>query len=200
MAIQAGKKAMSEVLASEAFELYKQGWTRDAIAKKLGKGPSMVGYYIRDTLTRLAKENATDLVIIRAEIKERLLYVAAESVKAWEASKQFTTKKTKKSVKQGGKDGTVNEVSEDLEVGHGDVKFLELAKDTIDSLTNLYGAAPKAEGAGTISISQEGNTTTIKTSWGVATPPIKNAEAIDVTEEVKEIEYSPEEEPINEES
>jgi|GEM_PF-6746974 len=186
--------AVSQAKASEAFELYKKGISREEIAKQLNVSVSSVGNYIRNTLKALAKVNSTDIAIIRAEIKERLLYIASESIKAWEKSKEFTTKKNKVSKKTGGKDAG-EEVSQEIEVGHGEVKFLNLAKETVDSLSTLYGAAPKdssSSGTGTISISQAGSgEVVIKTAWGIQQHPVDaEAEVVNVTPEVKEIEYN----------
>lgn len=179
------KSVVVKVKAIEAFELYKKGLGYTQIAEKMGISKSTARDYINRVLQEIAEVSTTEITVLRAEIKERLLHLVAEALQGWEGSKEFTTKKVKKFSKEG-----TESVSQEVEVAHGDVRYLQVAKEAIATIVDLYGVAPTKQSGGTEItqlISNDNGEVTVKTSWGVG-PVKKEPKQVEVVEvEAKEV-------------
>jgi len=152
----------------EVYEDFRKGMSYIDISQKHNISLSSVSRIVNATIKELSQASSTELTLLRIEAKEKLSYIVEEALAAWEASKEFTTKKLK-TKKVGGEDvGTIAEV----EVGHGDIRFLEIAKEGMDSMNELYGLYPKETSMpGNMAqqiITGKNGEVIIKTAWGGA--------------------------------
>lgn len=191
--------AVIRVRRAETYRLYREGKTSAQIVKILNDGGNhtsvqTVSRDIKIVLKELAKANELDVALLRAEAKDKLVYIASEAMQSWESSKKYSVKKTKKSqiVLKGGALAPLEE--EQIEQAHGDPRFLEIAKDCVEAISDIYGLYPKEEKSTgisqAISVDKSGEIV-IKTSWLTgATGGLKTdagSDSIDVeSEEVKE--------------
>lgn len=178
------QKAKQKANIVKALELYQDGKSHREIAEILGIGRTTVAKYINIGLNEIATISASNIDIIRAELKERMLYIQQEAITAWNESKAFTKKVKKKIKKTGGKDfGDTDSI--EVEEGHGDPRYLELAKDAGDSIAALFGVAtdgkPGAGGETSITINQaKDGGVVVKTVWGTTVPQLpKETEPIE---------------------
>lgn len=190
----AHQQAVAVVRAYEVFELYKKGVSSSEIAKKLNISETTVFRDIRRVIKTINKEFALDIAEMKIMARSKLESLFKECVEGYEKSKEYSVKKVKKlnTSKESG------EIAE-IEIAHGDVRFLQLAKDIIDTEANLFGLNPQAPSGNIAAIFETGaggGEVTIKTVWNTPAeqhknkqiePPAKKPDIVEIEDEDIEV-------------
>lgn len=188
----------AKVKSLDAWDLYKKGYSYREIAKQLEVSIATIHKYIKRVAEGLRNMHSTDLATMKEEAKERLNYIFREAHKGFEASKEFSTKKVKKIVKTSGgeKDDSEMTISE-VEIAHGDIRYLNLMKECVDAINDIFGLNPQKQNAisGGLAASvfaNENGEIVIRTQWNT---PAAEASRLDDVAKQKMIDTKPKESP-----
>jgi predicted transcriptional regulator len=121
-----------------AVELSTTGWSQHAIAADLQISQAAVSKILARVETRSLRELTATLERQKVRQTQRLEFVFAESVRAWQDSKAGATTRRQRKVDGGtGAGQTVAEVT--VEGDHGDPRYLETARKALMDLRKLWG-------------------------------------------------------------
>ena len=119
-------------------ELSTTGWSQHAIAADLQISQAAVSKILARAETRTLRELTATLERQKVRQTQRLEFVFAESVRAWQDSKAGATTRRQRKVEGGtGAGQTVAEVT--VEGDHGDPRYLETARKALMDLRKLWG-------------------------------------------------------------
>lgn len=120
------------------MELTVLGWTQPQIARDLGISQAAVSKLLKRIETRLLRELAETVQRQKARQTLRLEHLFAEAMRAWNESKEDTTRRRQRQTRAGaGAGATVAELV--VENQHGDPRYLDEARKALADQRKLWG-------------------------------------------------------------